>query len=336
MDYLDSPPLLSDFLNYIETIQGKSERTVKEYYLDLRVFYRFCGIRFKLTDVKIFDEIDISSLPEHFLKEIKIRDLHAFVSFIDKMRGNNNKTKARKIASLRAFFKYLVHVVNEIEKNPAENLETPKIESRHPVHLTLEDAKKLLNSVGGTFRIRDYAIITLFLNCGIRLSELVSIDIDKIKQNTLTVIGKGDKERTVYLNDSCQEAIHSYLEVRPEPLNEDDKALFLSSRRQRISPKAIQHMLKKHLTNAGLLDQHYSPHKLRHTAATLMYQYGNVDIRALQEILGHESVSTTQIYTHINSERLKKAVESNPLGKETIANKEKSPSEIKTTKNKKK
>jgi site-specific recombinase XerD len=313
MDTFNAPSLLVDFINYIETIKGKSKQTVSEYFLDLRIFYRFCAIRFKLTDEKVFDEIDISSLSEDFLQNIKLRDLHAFVSFIDKMRGNNNKTKARKIASLRSYFKYLEGVVNVIDKNPAENLESPKIEARLPVHLSLDESKRLLKSIDGKHKTRDYAIITIFLNCGVRLSELVSIDIDKIKDETLTVIGKGDKERTVYLNQACVRVIHDYLKERPDPLESDKKALFLSARRKRISPKAVQHLLNKHLTAAGLLDQHYSPHKLRHTAATLMYQYGDVDIRALQEILGHESVSTTQIYTHINSERLKKAVDSNPL-----------------------
>jgi integrase/recombinase XerD len=313
MDYNMSPPILGDFLNYLETIKGKSKKTVEQYFLDLRIFYRFCGIRFKLTDEKVFNEIDISSFNEDFLKSIKIQDLHAYISFIDKYRHNNNKTKARKVASVRSYFKYLYHVINFIDKNNSESLESPKIDARLPVHLTLNESKILLKAIDGKFKIRDYAIITIFLNCGVRLSELVNIDIDKIKEETLTVIGKGNKERTIYLNDACIRAINDYLLQRPEPLIKDDKALFLSSRRTRISPKAVQHLLNKHLINATLTDKKYSPHKLRHTAATLMYQYGDVDIRALQEILGHESVSTTQIYTHINSERLKKAVESNPL-----------------------
>lgn len=313
MDYFDVPPLLGDFLNYLETIKGKSKKTVDEYFLDLRTFYRFCSIRFKLTDEKVFNDIDINLFKEDFLKEVKLQDLHSFISFTDKIRKNNNKTKARKVASLRSYFKYLYNVIDAINKNPAENLESPKIDARLPIHLTLDDSKKLLNTINGKFGIRDFAIITIFLNCGVRLSELVSIDIDKIREDTLTVIGKGNKERTVYLNNSCKKAINDYIEVRPEALENSENALFLSSRKTRISPKAVQHLLKKHLVDAGLTSEKYSPHKLRHTAATLMYQYGNVDIRALQEILGHESISTTQIYTHVNSERLKKAVENNPL-----------------------
>ncbi|SHI70824.1 Site-specific recombinase XerD [Dethiosulfatibacter aminovorans DSM 17477] len=313
MDYFSAPPLLGDFINYIETIKGKSAKTAEEYFLDLRTFYRFCGMRFKLTDEKVFNNIDINSFSEDFLQRIKLQDLHSFISFVDRIKKNNNKTKARKVASLRSFFKYLYHVINAIEKNPAENLESPKIEARHPIHLTLDDAKKLLDSIEGRYATRDFAIIMTFLNCGMRLSELVGIDISSIKDDTLTVVGKGNKERTVYLNDSVNEAINNYLLERPDPADENDDALFLSSRKKRISPKAIQHLLRKHLLNAGLVDEKYSPHKLRHTAATLMYQHGNVDIRVLQEILGHESVSTTQIYTHINDERLKKAVEKNPL-----------------------
>jgi site-specific recombinase XerD len=313
MDYLDAPPLLGDFLNYLETIKGKSKRTVSEYYLDLRTFYRFCGLRYKLTDEKVFDEIDITSFNEDFLNKIKLQDLHSYISFVDKYRKNNNKTKARKVASVRSYFKYLHNVINATDKNPSEALESPKIDARLPVHLTLDEAKMLLNNIEGKFKTRDYAIITIFLNCGVRLSELVSIDINKIKDDTLTVIGKGNKERTVYLNASCKKAINEYIKERNEPLKGHENALFLSSRRTRISPKAIQHLLKKHLINASLASKKYSPHKLRHTAATLMYQYGDVDIRALQEILGHENVSTTQIYTHINEERLKNAVDKNPL-----------------------
>lgn len=313
MNYFSAPPLLGDFINYTETIKGKSEKTAKEYFFDLRTFYRFCGMRFKLTDEKVFNSIDINSFSEDFLQRVRLQDLHSFISFVDKIKKNNNKTKARKVASLRSFFKYLYYVINVIEKNPAENLESPKIEARHPIHLTLEESKKLLDSIEGRYEARDFAIIMVFLNCGIRLSEMVSININNIKEDTLTVVGKGNKERTVYLNDSVIDAIHDYIVVRPDPVNENENALFLSSRKQRISPKAIQHRLRKHLLNAGLIDEKYSPHKLRHTAATLMYQHGNVDIRALQEILGHESVSTTQIYTHINNERLKKAVEKNPL-----------------------
>ncbi len=239
--------------------------------------------------------------------------MHAYISYVDKNRNNSNYAKARKVASLKSFFKYLHTKVKLIDENPAIELESPKTDSRHPVYLTLNEAKNLLNAVDGQFKERDYAIITLFLNCGLRLSELVSIDIDKIKGDTLTVIGKGNKERTIYLNEACLEAINNYLKVRPKEGLKDEKALFISKRKNRISNKTVQYIVKKYIKLAGLDPDKYSTHKLRHTAATLMYKYGNVDIRALQQILGHSTVSTTQIYTHLDDDRLRKAVKSNPL-----------------------
>ena len=244
-------------------------------------------------------------------------DLHSFIAYTDRERKNSNRTKARKMAALRSYFKYLYSIVKIIPENPALDLETPKNNSRLPVALTLDESKDLLSSISGSNEKRDYAIIMLFLNCGLRLSELISINIDKIKGDTLTVIGKGNKERTIYLNDVCVKAIEDYLEVRQDPKPGHEKALFISNRKTRFSQKGIQHMLDKYLTEAGLSGKGYSPHKLRHTAATLMYQYGHVDIRALQEILGHESISTTQIYTHINKDLLRDAVKQNPLNEIT-------------------
>lgn len=310
----DMPILLEDFLNYIETIRGKSSNTVKEYQYDLRTFFKFLKLRYRLVPKTVeFDEIDIFDVDIKLIKKVTIQDLYAFISYVDKERNNHNYAKARKVASIRSFFKYLYSKVKLIDENPALDLESPKTDSRHPVYLTLDEAKMLLNVIDGQFRERDYAIITLFLNCGLRLSELVSIDIDKIKGDTLTVIGKGNKERTIYLNDACINALENYLKVRPKEGNKDNKALFISRKKNRLSPKAVQHLVKKYVKIAGLDTEKYSPHKLRHTAATLMYKHGNVDIRALQQILGHENVSTTQIYTHIDDDRLRKAVKSNPL-----------------------
>ncbi|NLW23566.1 MAG: tyrosine recombinase XerC [Tissierellia bacterium] len=311
------PLILEDYLNYMETIKGTSPNTTKEYFFDLRTFFRFIKLRYKLVDSSTpFDEIDISDVDLELIKKINLQDLHAFVSYIDKNRDNENSTKSRKISSLRSFFGYLYSKVNLITKNPAENLESPKPDSRHPVYLTLEECEILLKTVlenkNEFFRKRDYAIILLFLNCGLRLSELSSIDLNKIKKDTLTVIGKGNKERTVYLNKACIDAINDYIAVRPKDAI-DKNALFLSKRKRRMSNRAIQHMIDKYLEKAGFDTSIYSTHKLRHTAATLMYKYGNVDIRALQQILGHANVSTTQIYTHIDDERLREAVKSNPL-----------------------
>ncbi|WDV47836.1 tyrosine recombinase XerC [Clostridiaceae bacterium M8S5] len=311
---MDTPLILDDFFDYLYAIKGKSKNTIKEYNYDLRSFFRFLKIRYKLVEKDtLFDEIAISDIDIDFIKKLKIQDLISFISYADKNMNNKNSTKARKVASIRSFFKYLHNVVNMIDINPAINLETPKKEQRNPAFLTLEESLKLLDSIEGRNRIRDYAILTLFLNCGLRLSELASIDIDKIKGDTLTVIGKGNKERTIYLNDACLIAIDKYIDVRPKLDQSEERALFLSTRKNRISPRAIQHLVKKYLLNAGLDSKRYSTHKLRHTAATLMYKHGNVDIRALQQILGHASVATTQIYTHLDDDRLRKAVSANPL-----------------------
>lgn len=312
------PIILEDFLNYMETIKGVSPNTAKEYYFDLRTFFRFIKTRHRLVERDIdFMDIDISDVDLDLIKKLNIQDLHAYISYADKKRENNNFTKSRKVASLRSFFDYLYSKVNLIEKNPAEALEFPKKENRHPVYLTLEEAQHFLDVVlenkNDEYRKRDYAIIMLFLNCGLRLSELSSINIDKIKSDdTLSIIGKGNKERTVFINDACSMAIKDYLSVRPNN-PKDKKALFISKRKNRMSNRAIQHMIERYFKKAGFDTSVYTTHKLRHTAATLMYKHGNVDIRALQEILGHESVATTQIYTHIDSERLRDAVKSNPL-----------------------
>lgn len=313
----DMPLILEDYLNYMETIRGNSPNTIKEYFFDLRTFFRFLKIRYKLVNKNISpEEIRIDDIDIDFIKKLNIQDLHAFISFADKSRNNGNYAKARKVASIRSFFDYLHKKVNLIEKNPADNLEFPKTDSRQPAYLTLEESRRLLDVINsnnsGIFKKRDWAIITLFLNCGLRLSELVSIDIDKIKGDTLAVVGKGNKERTIYLNKACRDSIKSYMEIRPKD-SKDKKALFLSKRKNRISPRAVQHMVDKYLEKAGLDTSIYSTHSLRHTAATLMYKYGNVDIRALQDILGHGNVATTQIYTHIDDKRLREAVNSNPL-----------------------
>lgn len=307
------PSPMCDFLEYLISIKGKSYRTVHEYYFDLRTFYKYLVIRYRLAKCENFDDIDIYLVDMNVLKKINLMDLHAFISYIDRERNNGNRTKARKIACIRSYFKYLCDIANVISTNPAANLETPKSSKRLPIHLSLDESKELLESIDGQNKERDFAIILIFLNCGVRLSELVSINLNSLKNDTLTVIGKGNKERTIYVNDACKVAIDEYLKVRPTPKVSNDNALFLSNRKTRISQRAVEHLVKKYLIEAGLSNNKYSPHKLRHTAATLMYQYGNVDIRALQEILGHESVSTTQIYTHIDKERLRQAVKSNPL-----------------------
>ena len=309
-----APSPMCDFLEYLTSIKGKSPRTVHEYFLDLRTFHRFLCLRYKLVPSNtVFEEIDFFLIDLNMIKKVNLFDLHAFISFIDKERDNGNRTKARKVACLKSFYRYLHNIINIFTEDPAAKFETPKASKRLPIHLSLEQSKALLAAIDGQNRERNFAIVMIFLNCGVRLSEIVSININNYKEETLTVIGKGNKERTIYLNSACIMSIDEYLKVRPVPLPGHENAMFLSNRRTRISQRAIQHLVEKYLDAAGLGDNNFSPHKLRHTAATLMYQYGNVDIIALQDILGHESVATTQIYTHINNERLKQAIKSNPL-----------------------
>ena len=319
-----NPEYLNSFLDYSITILNKSPNSVKEYNYDLANFLKFMIVRFKLTNTDIYDEVDITSFSENDLKRITLDDIHAYISHLAVNNRSKATTRARKISTIRIFFKYLSQKASILEVNPAQNLETPKLEKRMPKYLSLEDSKKLLNAADNQDNRnykRDYAITTLFLNCGMRLSELVGININDIDfdECKMTVIGKGNKERTVYLNKSCMVAINDYLSSRP-PQNlikrdskNSDKALFLSEQKQRISNRTVQSIINKELKLAGLDAKSLSVHKLRHTAATLMYQYGNVDIRALQELLGHQSISTTEICTHVSNEQVRNAIESNPL-----------------------
>lgn len=315
-DY-EMPVILRDFLNYLQTIKGKSINTVQVYFYDLRIFFRFLKVHRNIVDKKNeFDTIDISDVDIALLQTVTLSDLYSFMSFVSNNRDNTSHARARKVASLKSFFNYLANKAKLINFNPTSELESPKILKRLPRYLNVEESKKLLtsvNSVNNENSTRDFAIITIFLNCGIRLSELVGINLNNIKNDNLTVIGKGDKERSIPLNHACIQAINEYMKVRPVNGVKDKNALFLSSRKQRISKESVQKIVKKYIKEAGLDPQRYSTHKLRHTAATLMYKYGNVDIRALQALLGHESIATTEIYTHLDQEQLKEAVSKNPL-----------------------
>lgn len=319
----NNPNFLNSFLDYTATILNKSPNTVKEYNYDLNMFLKFIMYHFKMVDnknIKNLKEIDIHDMSIDVLKKVKLEDIHAFLFYLKNNNQSKSATRARKVSSIRVFFNYLSNKTGMLEKNPAQNLETPKIEKRMPRYLTLDDSKKLLETVmndSDRNKERDFAIITLFLNCGMRLSELVGINIKDInfKDQKMNVIGKGNKERTIYLNKACLNAIEDYLQVRPKDSVKFDSrdALFLSERKERISNRTVQYIVKQELQKSGLDINKYSVHKLRHTAATLMYKYGNVDIRALQELLGHESISTTEIYTHVDNTQIRNAVESNPL-----------------------
>lgn len=318
-----NPEFLNSFLDYSITILNKSPNSVKEYNYDLNMFLKYMMIHFKLTNENDLQNISIKNFDIETLKKITSNDILSFISYLALNKQCKAATRARKISTIRIFFAYLSQKAKIIELNPAQNIETPKKERRMPKYLSLDDSKKLLDVTmdeNDENKERDYAIITIFLNCGLRLSELVGLDIKNIdfSECKLTVIGKGNKERTIYLNNACVKAIKGYLAVRPkERVKVDNKhsqdALFLSKRHERISNRTVQYIVDKELKKAGLDTTKYSTHKLRHTAATLMYQYGNVDIRALQELLGHESISTTEIYTHVNNEQVRNAVESNPL-----------------------
>ncbi len=311
------PPIIRDFLTYNETIRGKSSRSVEGYFLDLQTFFRYIlimrGIAPKDAE---FEEIDISAVDLDLIKTITISDLYAFLVYCKNERSNNTATRARKTSTLRIFFKYLSSQTHQLENNPALMLEAPKVKQSLPKHLTLEDSLELLSSVDGPNKQRDYCILVLFLNCGLRLAELCSLNLGDISTDgTMTVTGKGNKERMVYLNDACRSAIEDYLAVRPHegiPVT-DKNALFISRNHRRISPKTVQHIVKTYLEKSGLGGMGYSTHKLRHTAATLMYQHGDVDIRVLKDILGHSNLGTTQIYTHISNKQLKNAADKNPL-----------------------
>lgn len=313
------PPLIREFLTYSETIKGKSSRSVEGYLLDLQTFFRYLLMIRGMTDPETpFEKINISAVDIDLLKTVNVTDLYAFLVFCKEERANNAATRARKTSTLRIFFKYLSVQTHRLETNPAELLESPKVKQSLPKHLTLEDSLELLKSVDGANKERDYCILTLFLNCGLRLAELCALNLSSISTDgTLTVIGKGNKERMVYLNHACLEAINSYLPIRQSKAEglRDKNALFISRNHQRISPKTVQHIVKTYLEKSGLGEMGYSTHKLRHTAATLMYQHGNVDIRVLKDILGHSNLGTTQIYTHVSDQQIKNAVDSNPLSK---------------------
>lgn len=303
-----------DFLVYMETIRGKSPRTVNEYAIDLRTFFRYIkkkrGLCGEETD---FEEITVDDIDVDLIKSVTLEDIYEYLVFLRNERNNNASTRARKVSSLRTFYKYASDKAGIVEVNPTRNLETPKKKKSLPKYLSLEESMELLNGIDGNNKERNYCIITLFLNCAMRLSELCGINLSDIHNDYIKVTGKGNKERNIFLNKACVDALKKYLAVRPTEGLKDKNALFVSRLGRRISPKTVQWIVYKFLKQAGLDGKGYSVHKLRHTAATLMYQQGGVDIRVLQEILGHESLSTTEIYTHLSSEQARNAMSSSPL-----------------------
>lgn len=306
------PQTLNEFVNYHHTIKSSSKKTVDGYKTDLIMLFRFLKLYRGLAIDEEFERIKISNIDIDFLEKITLNDLIAFISFCEKYRGNGASARARKVASIKSFFTYLHQKSEKITKNPSINLETPKLGSRQPVFLYQHECIQLLENISGRNYFRDYAIVVLFLNTGIRVSELCSIDINNIGTDTIKVKGKGNKERTVYLNRACIKAIKRYkLERRSHEENKID-ALFISERGKRISVRAVENLVERAVENAGLQHKKITPHKLRHTSATLMY-FSGVDILKIQYILGHENLNTTMIYTHVSEEQLKQAVNMNPL-----------------------
>ena len=327
MDYrTDSPPVLKDFLTYHETIQGHSRATVDEYYLDLRNFFRYLKLHRGLVPRgEELENISISDVDLDFVGSVTLEEVYDYLSFLarDKEKftrareeeyGLTASSRARKIAAIRSFYKYLTAKAKLLEENPVQDLDSPKAKKTLPRYLSLEKAQRLLSSVDGKNRERDYCILCIFLNCGLRISEIVGLNISDVRSDHLRVLGKGNKERVVYLNDATRKALDDYLVIRKQTAAVDKNALFLSNRRTRVSREGLHAMVKKSLAAAGLDASKYSAHKLRHTAATLMLSQG-VDVRTLQEVLGHEHLNTTQIYTHVDNTELRVAAQANPLGK---------------------
>lgn len=324
--YTDCPQILRDFLTYHETIKGQSQKTISEYYLDLRMFLRF--IKLMRNDMPVrtnLDDINIVDVNIDFIKGITTSDVFDFLSYLANDRTTNPDapapdygiaatSRARKLSAIKSFYKYLTVRTKQLTDNPVADLEYPKLRKSLPKYLTLDQSAALLQAVAGPNEKRDYAILMLFLNCGIRRSELVGLNITDVYEDRIRVVGKGNKERFVYFGSGCRKAIDAYLPERNKKVLTDNKALFGSRDNNRISVTAVHRLVKKYLLMAGLDADSFSAHKLRHTAATMMLS-GGVDVKTVQEVLGHENLNTTQIYTHIENTELKIAAEANPLSK---------------------
>lgn len=322
----DLPQIVRDFLAYHETIKGQSHKTIEEYALDLKMFFRFMKLmRNEMPIDTCLSDIPIKDIDITFVKSITPTDIFDFLSYLsnDRVinpdaavpeRGISPTSRARKLSTLKSFYKYLTVRTKQLSENPVADLEYPKLRKSLPKYLTMEQSAALLQAVSGQNEIRDYAIIMLFLNCGIRRSELVGLNLTDVYEDRIRVVGKGNKERFVYFGASCRKAIDAYLAERNKKFLSDNRALFGSRDGNRISVTAVHRLIKKALLQAGLDSTQFSAHKLRHTAATMMLS-GGVDVKTVQEVLGHENLNTTQIYTHIENTELKIAAEANPLSK---------------------
>ncbi|MCL2081928.1 MAG: tyrosine-type recombinase/integrase [Oscillospiraceae bacterium] len=317
------PDVLKKFLTYHETIAGHSSKTIDEYFLDMRLFFRFLNLSRGIVSAVPFDEIPIKNVDITFLEKVTLDEVYEYLNFLSRERPkqkNSPKTaygleasaRARKIACIRSFFKYITSKTHQTDKNPVVDIESPRQRKALPQYLTLDESLGLLESVQGRHETRDYAILTIFLNCGLRRSELAGLNLSNLKEDKIRILGKGNKERDLFLNEACLTALRNYLDVRPDIAGET--ALFLSGQNKRMHTNTIHALVKKHLLAAGLDVTRYSSHKLRHTAATLMLSNG-VDVRTLQQILGHDHLNTTQIYTHVDNSELRLAARANPLSR---------------------
>lgn len=312
----ECPTVLREYLGYMETVKGRSSNTVNGYFIDLRTFFRFLLIQRGVCKASPDAQPDIRLVDMDLIRTVTLADLFEFMNYSKSQRDNTNVTRARKVSSLRQFFHYLTEVTHALSDNPAKNLSSPKLPSRMPKHLTYDQSLQLLQLAGqGKYAERDYCIITLLLNCGLRRAELAGLNRTDVRDdNTLRVIGKGNKERILYLNEACQQALAAYLPKRPLEGTKDKKALFYGHTKDRISLQGVHYIVKGYLKQVGGAEE-FSAHKLRHTAATLMYQQGGVDLLVLKEMLGHKNLGTTEIYTHTSNEQLRQAAAANPLSK---------------------
>ena len=312
-----NPEFLNEYLVHIKVVQLLAQRTIEEYYTDIRLFLRYIH-ESNINTGKDIEDIDISDMSVAELQKISVSDIYNFIFYASDERQNKDRARYRKISSLRSFFKYLEKVAHIIKENPTKDLDVPTPKSSLPKFLSLNESMRLLETADSADSKRDYCIITLFLNCGMRLSELVGINIKDIDfyENRLKVLGKRSKERMVYLNEACVDALQKYLAIRKNnPKAADEPALFISNQNRRISKRRVQQIVEDMIQKAELDGKGITTHKLRHTAATLMYQYGDADVLTLKELLGHASISTTETYTHLNDENVRNAIESNPLSK---------------------
>ncbi len=310
-----NPEFLNNYLVHLKVIKMLSERTIQEYYFDIRLFLKYVH-KNNIGSENDIEETDISKMSTDELQKISVTDIYNFIFYVSDERNNEKCSRSRKVSSLRSFFRYLTKVEHITKYDPTRDIDMLSPKMALPKFLSLNESMRLLEASDNSDSKRDYCIITLLLNCGMRLSELVGINIGDIDfyENRIRILGKGNKERMVYLNKACIDALKNYLEVRkknPKAVNEP--ALFISNRNSRISRRRVQQVVENTIKNAELDGKGYTTHKLRHTAATLMYQYGGADILTLKELLGHSSISTTEIYTHLNNEQVMNAVENNPL-----------------------